>query len=153
MQLLRWDFESYFWISTKRTSANASKRQPDAIAPNQFILGNQPTGSPSIIDVDEFEHPKRYIRAHYYTNAIWLGWLREYLPALNRRSKWQTPAGQLLMVSKWVWIVEESNHKCNYPTARIYELRYGSNSGLAPHSYAHRPIIPKSSSGLKDVTE
>ena len=63
-----------------------------------------------------------------YANAIWARWLKEYVLALNRRSKWQTPAEQHLKVGDLVWIVEESNHRGYYPTARIEELRYGSDS-------------------------
>ena len=51
----------------------------------------------------------------------------EYVPALNRRSKWQTPAEQHLKMGDLVWIVEESNPRGYYPTARIEELRYGSD--------------------------
>ena len=47
---------------------------------------------------------------------------------MNRRSKWQTPAEQHIMVSDLVWVVEESNPRVYYPNARIEELRYGSDS-------------------------
>ena len=99
-----------------------------AITPNQILLGNQATGFPSNAGIDEFDHRKRYARAQFYGNAIWARWLKEYVPALNRRSKCQTPAEHHLKVGDLVWILEESNPRGYYPTARIEELRYGSDS-------------------------
>ena len=62
-----------------------------ALTLNHF-LGYQARSLPSIIGVDEFDHRTRYARAQSYANAIWSRWIKEYVPALNRRSKWQTPA-------------------------------------------------------------
>ena len=54
--------------------------------------------------------------------AIWERWLTDYVPALNYRSNWQTPAEQQLMAGDLVWIIEESNPRGYFPTARIEEL-------------------------------
>ena len=136
-----------------------------ALTPNQFPLGNQARSLPSIIDVDEFDHRKRYARAQSYANAIWSRWIKEYLPALNRRSNWQTPAEQHLKTGDLVWVVEETNSRGYYPTAWITELRYGSESvarsavvRMSTGSHVRPlvklvPILPTSSSGLEDVTE
>ena len=110
------------------TPVSADPSDLGAITPNHFLLGNQATGIPSIVGVDEFDHRKRYARAQSYANAIWSRWIKEYVPALNRRSKWQTPAEHHLKVGDLVSIVEESNPRGYYPTARIEELRYGSDS-------------------------
>ena len=135
------------------------------ITPNHFLLGNQATRIPSIVGVDELDHRKRYARAQSYANAIWARSLKEYVPALNRRSKWQTPAEQHLKVGDLVWIVEESNPRVYYPTARIEELRYGSDSvarsavvrtssgSLVRPLVKLVPILPTSFSGPEDVTE
>ena len=67
-------------------------------------------------------------RAQSYANAIWSRWIREYVSTLNRRSKWQTPAEQHLKTGDLVWIVEETSPRGYYPTPRIVELSYGSDS-------------------------
>ena len=69
------------------TPISADPSDLDAIAHNHFLLGNQATGTPSIVGVDEFNHRKRYAHAQFYANANWARWLKEYVPALNRRSK------------------------------------------------------------------
>ena len=105
------------------TPVSADPSDRGGITPNHFLLGNQATRIPSIVGVDEFNHRKRYARAQSYASAIWARWLKEYVPALNRRAKWQTPAEHHLKFGDLVWIVEESNPRGYYPTARIEELR------------------------------
>ena len=91
------------------TPVNADLHDLGAATPNHCLLSNQATGIPSIVGVDDFDHRKRYARAQSYAKAIWARWLMEYVLALKRRSKWQTPAEQHLKVIDFVWIVEESN--------------------------------------------
>ena len=143
------------------TPVSADPSDLSATTPNQFLLGNQATGIPPIVGVDEFDHRKRYARA----NAIWARWIKEYVPALNRRAKWQTPAEHHLKVGDLVWIAEESNLWGYYPTARNEELRYGSDSvarsavvrtssgSLIRPLFKLVPILATFSSGPEDVTE
>ena len=147
------------------TPVSADPSDLDAIIPDHFLLSNQATGIPSIVGVDEFNHCMQYARAQSYANAIWARWLKEYVPALNRRSKWQMPAGEHLKVGDLVWIVEESNPKGYYSTARNDELRYVSDSvvrsavvrtssGLLVHPLVKLvPVLPTFFSGPEDFTE
>ena len=155
----------YALNSRPLTPVSADPSDLGPITPKHFLLGNQATRIPSIVGVDEFDYRKRYARAQSYANAIWARWLKEYVPALNRRSKWQTTAEQHLKVGDLVWIVEESNPRGYYPTARIEELRYGSDSvarsavlrtssgSLVSPLVKLVPILPTFSSGPEDVTE
>ena len=135
------------------------------ITPNHFLLGECSSGIPSVVGNNEFDHRKPYARAQSYANPIWSRWIREYVPTLNRRSKWQTPAEQHLKTGDLVWIVEETNPRAYYPTARIVELRYGSDSvprsavlrtstgSLVRPLVKHVPVFPTSFSGPDDVTK
>ena len=155
----------YALNSRPLTPVSADPSDLGAITPNHILLGNQATRIPSIVGVDEFDHRKRYARAQSYANAIWARWLKEYVPALNRRSNWQKPAEQHLKVGDLVWIVEESNPRGYYPTARIEEPRYGSDSvacsavlrtssgSLVRPLVKLVPILPTFSPGPEDVTE
>ena len=51
--------------------------------------------------------------------------LREYVPAMDRRSKWQTPFEQHFKTGDLVWIVKKRNLRNYYPTTLIEELQYG----------------------------
>ena len=68
------------------TPVSADPSNLGAITPNPCLLGNQATAISSIVGVDEFNHRKRYARAQSYANAVWSPWIKEYIPALNRRS-------------------------------------------------------------------
>ena len=144
------------------TPVNADPSELDALTPNHFLLRNQATAIPSIVGVDEFDHCKR--RAQSYANIIWARWIKEYVPALNRRSKWQTPAEPHLKTGDLVWIVEETNPRGYYPTARITELRCGSDSvarsavlrtstgSIVRQLVKLVPILAASSSGQEDFS-
>ena len=88
---------------------SADQSNLGAITPNYFLFCSQATGTPSIVGVDEFNRRRRYARGQSYVHAIWARWLKEYVPALNRRSKWQTAAEQHLKIGYLVGIVEDSN--------------------------------------------
>ena len=147
------------------TPVSADPSNLGALTLNHFFLGNQARSLPSTIGVDEFDHRKRYARAQSYANAIRSRWIKEYVPTLNRRSKWQTPAEQHLKTGDFVWVVEKTNHRGYYPFARITELRYSSVSvarsavlrtssgSLVRPLVKLVPILPTSSSGPEDVTE
>ena len=60
----------YALNSRPLTSVSAGPSDLGAITPNPFLFGNQATGNPSIVGVDEFDHRKRYARAQSYANAI-----------------------------------------------------------------------------------
>ena len=118
----------YELISRPLTPVSADLSDLGAITPNHFLLGNQATAILSMVGVDEFDHRKRYPRAQSYSNTIWARWIKEYVPALNQHSQWQTPAEQHLKTGDLVWVVEETNPWGYNPTVWITELRYGSDS-------------------------
>ena len=72
--------------------------------------------------------------AQSYVHAILFRWMKEYVPALSRCSTWQPLAEQHLKTDEFVWVVEESNSRGDYPTVRITELRY---CPIASHSPAY----------------
>ena len=61
------------------TPVSADSSELGTITPNYFPPDNQVTGILSIVDVDEFDHRKRYARAQSYVNANWERWLKEYV--------------------------------------------------------------------------
>ena len=100
----------------------------EALTPNHFLLGDRSRPLPSFASCIDFDHRKRYARAQSYANAIWSRWLAEFVPLLNRRSKWSTPPAESLKFGDLVWIADESAPRGHFPMARIGELRFGSDS-------------------------
>ena len=72
------------------TSVSASPDGFEVLTPNHFLLDRNGTSFPSLSFQEHFDHRKQYIRAQSYANAIWSRWLRDYVPALNKRSKWHS---------------------------------------------------------------
>ena len=146
------------------TPVSADPCELNALTSKHFLLGEHSTGISSVVGNNEFDHRKRYAHAQSYANVIWSRLIKEYVPTLNRRSKWRTPAEQHLRTGDLVWIVEETNPRGYYPTARIVELRYGSDS-VARSAFLRTstsslvrplvklvPVFPTSSSVPEDVT-
>ena len=99
----------------------------DALTPNHFLLGTAGSTMPSHQRAD-VDHRKRYARAQAYSDAIWDRWLRDYVPSLNRRSKWSAQPDRDLKTGDLVWIVEPTSPRGHYPLARVVELNYGTDA-------------------------
>ena len=107
--------------------ASADATDLDALTPNHFLLGTAGSSLPSHSNCD-FDHRKRYARAQAYSDAIWNRWLREYVPTLNRRSKWSSQSARQLKTRDLVWIVEPTSPRGYYPLARVVKLNFGSDA-------------------------
>ena len=110
------------------TSVSASPDGFGVLTPNHFLLGRNGTSFPSLSFQEHFDHRKQYIRAQSYANAIWSRWLRDYVPALNKRSKWHSDIDVILKTGDLVWIVDERSPRGHYPLARIKTLNYGKDN-------------------------
>ena len=163
-QMRRWRPFEHTLNSRPLTPVSADPSNLGAITHRHFLLGNQERGIPSVVGIDEFNHRKRYARAQSYANAIWAPWLKEYIPALNRRSIWQTPAEQHFKLGDLVWIVEENNPRVTIQLLGLKNSDTAPTASLAPPFYARRPArssaqslsLYKSSQHLlpaKDVTK
>ena len=64
------------------------------------------------------------MQAQAYANAIWSRWLQEYVPSLNKRTKWNIPSPEKLRTGDLVWIWESNSPRGSYPMARIVSLNY-----------------------------
>ena len=107
--------------------ASADATDLDALAPNHFLHGTSGSVLPSHQQAD-IDHRKRYARAQAYSDTIWYRWLREYVPTLNRRSKWSSHSNRDLKTGDLVWIVEPTSPRGHYPLARVVRLNFGTDA-------------------------
>ena len=107
--------------------ASADATDLDALTPNHFLHETSCSVLPSHQQAD-VDHRKRYARAQAYSNAIWNRWLREYVPTLNRRSKWSSHPNRDLKTGDLVWIVEPTSPRGHYPLARVVRLNFGTDA-------------------------
>ena len=85
------------------TAVSSNPNELDALTPNHC------SSISSLATANDFDHRKRHMRAQAYANAIWSRWLNEYVPSLDRRSKWQTPSSHKPRTGDLVWICEQSS--------------------------------------------
>ena len=52
----------------------------------------------------------------------------EYVPSLNRKTKWFSPSNNDLKTGDFVWIVEPASPWAYYLLARVVELNFGSDA-------------------------
>ena len=104
------------------TAVSSDPLDLEALTPNHFILGQHAASFPSLSFEENFDHKKRFARAHSYANAIWTRWMREYVPSLNRRAKCHNQSDVKLKAGDLVWVIEPDT-----PLARILRLHYGKD--------------------------
>ena len=99
----------------------------DALTPNHFLLGTASSTLPSHF-CPEIDHRKRYVQAQTYLAAICNRWFKEYVPNLNRRSKWCMPSDQDLNTGDLVWLVEPTTPRRHYQLGHLVKLNNGNDA-------------------------
>ena len=61
---------------------------------------------------------KRWRRVQFLANQFWEKWRKEYLPSLQKRSKWASPCNNL-KVDDIVLMFDENIPRCQWPRARV----------------------------------
>ena len=107
--------------------ASSDATDLDALTTNHFLLGTAGSVLPSHHRA-EINHRKRYVRAQALSDAIRNRWLNEYVPSLNKRSKWHSQPERQLKTGDLVWIIEPSSSRGHYPLARVTKLNFGSDA-------------------------
>ena len=73
------------------TYVSGHSNDPEALTPNHFLLGAVPNGSvlpPGVFGEDDQLSRKRWRQCQALATQVWRRWLKEYLPTLLVRKKW-----------------------------------------------------------------
>ncbi len=121
--------------------AGADPNDLTALTPNHFLLGRSAI-SPSCIPLTDngFNHRKRYVRAQSYANAVWSRWLKEYVPDLKKRTKWNSSAAQKLKSGDLVWVVEATSPRGFIRWPESFCFAMASTVSLAPPNCVLLPV-------------
>uniref|UniRef100_A0A336M9E8 CSON012451 protein n=1 Tax=Culicoides sonorensis TaxID=179676 RepID=A0A336M9E8_CULSO len=97
--------------------------ESEALTPNHFLRlsssGNEPLGNFS----DDIKVLKQnWMTSQQLANRFWKRWIREYLPELNRRTKWCKPS-EPLKIGDIVIIVDENNPRNSWPKGKIVSVK------------------------------
>ena len=85
----------------------------EALTPNHFLLGRSFQALPSLVPGDEPDLRRRYTKAQAYANAIWVRWMKEYVPSLHKR-KWNKHTDISLKSGDLVWVIDNANPRGCY---------------------------------------
>ena len=110
------------------TVVSDDPKDPKPLTPNDLLI---PKGYSYSYPDGEFSPKDLYVKrrwrqVQHYANVFWHRWLREYLPSLQTRSKWQDLQTNV-KINDIVLLCEESP-RSQWPLARVIEV-YPGNDG------------------------
>ena len=111
------------------TSLSDESNDLSVLTPNHFLLGRQPLYfSPATIKDEHVNSRTRWKVVQALSKMFWSRFVKEYLPALQIRKKWNKP--QRNMQGNDIVIVMEDNiHRSHWPLARVIET-YPGRDGI-----------------------
>jgi hypothetical protein len=98
----------------------SSDSQDDSpLTPNHFLLMHQNSSlPPGIFNANDNTARKRWKQANYLSNVFWRRWIRQYLPTLQKRSKW-TQTQENLHVGDVVMVQDDTVPRGQWPLGLI----------------------------------
>jgi len=87
---MSWSTAGYVFINSRPlTYQSANSLDIVPLTPNRFLHG-QLGGEfvPELVDVTDYNPRKRWRFVYELVRHFWTRWLREWLPGLNARKKW-----------------------------------------------------------------
>ena len=105
-----------------KVTDDAAEGEP--LTPNHFLMLSAGSSEPWGVFGDADLYKRRWRQVQHLSNHFWKRWLREYLPELQRRVKWnvQTPS---LKVGDLVLIKDEQVYRGAWPLALVVDVNMG----------------------------
>ncbi|XP_055590570.1 uncharacterized protein LOC129742668 [Uranotaenia lowii] len=120
--------------------------ESEALTPNHFLLGSSNGSKPLVPYHESLATLKNsWKTSQIYANFFWKRWLNEYLPTINRRTKWHYPV-KPIEVGDIVVIVDPDLPRNTWPKGRVtsINLKNGqvrSATVRTPHNIYERPAV------------
>ena len=110
------------------TAVSDDVRDPQALTPNHLLLLS-PQGSfpPGVFTKDDCMGVRRWRQIHYLANVFWKRWIKEYLPSLQIREKWQRPH-RCVKPNDVVLVVDENIPRAQWPLGLVVEVNKGRDN-------------------------
>ena len=112
--------------SRPMTKVSEDPMDEEVITPNQILMLNEARYNPKYYE--EFQRSDMYRRRwraiQHIANKFWKRWVKEYIPLLQKRSKW-TAEQENLKVGDVVLIYEENTPRYLWPMGLVVEVKEG----------------------------
>ncbi len=104
------------------TKVSSDSRDLEPLTPNHLLLlRREPALPPGTFVKDDLYSRKRWRQIQYLTNIFWKRWVREYLPGLQERQKWNRQRRNFA-VGDIVLVVDQSTPRNLWPIGRIVRV-------------------------------
>ncbi|CAG7734365.1 unnamed protein product [Allacma fusca] len=101
------------------THVSIDKDDPEALTPNHFLLGTSGSApTPGVFSDQDLFLRNQWRLSQRLSDIFWNRWVKEYLPTLTKRSKWNISA-KPFQVSDVVIIADENNPRNLWPKGII----------------------------------
>ena len=130
-------------IMNDRPITSSDDPNSPPLTPSMLLTGrnNQTSLPPGIFEERDTLTRRWWRQVQYLSDVFWKRWLREYLPALQCRSKW-TKTSSNLKPNDLVLVVDESTSRGNWPLGVVDSVKT-SDDGLV------RSVDVRTSNGVK----
>ena len=118
-----------------------------SLTSNHFLFGQVGDQfAPESVDSSQFNSRKRWRRIQELVRHFWHRWLREWLPTLNRRTKWQKEQKDV-QVNDVVLVIDPGTPRGQWPLGRVLEVYPGKDNHVRAvkvqvgHKELIRPVV------------
>ena len=109
------------------TYQSANPKDVTPLTPNHFLHGQAGgLSAPASVDEKSFNPRKRWRRIQELISHFWKRWMKEWLPLLNRRQKWNETRTDL-KVGDVVLAISPESPRAQWPFARVLEVFSGQD--------------------------
>ncbi|XP_074029442.1 uncharacterized protein [Leptinotarsa decemlineata] len=104
------------------TYVSSDHQDVEALTPNHFLIGKSNEVNPLGISADTNSHLRKQWRvAQRYADLFWKRWIREYVPSLIKRSKWQFNSSDVAE-GDIVIIADDSFPRNSWPRGKVTRI-------------------------------
>jgi len=99
------------------TNVCSDPNEPEPLTPNHFILGNHAPHIPADLE-ENFDglSRRRWKQSQYLVNQYWRRWMREYVPTLIERKKWDKHVRPIRVL-----ILDENTRRGDWPVGFVVQ--------------------------------
>jgi hypothetical protein len=109
------------------TKVSDDSKDREALTPNHLLLlRTGPTLPPGTFEKDDLYSRKRWRQVQYLADVFWRRWIKEYLPSLQRRDKWNQ-ARRNFEVGDVVLVLQNDCPRSSWPLARVIQVHRNSS--------------------------
>lgn len=94
---------------------------PDPVTPNVLLMGRRDASLPQAIYAPDPLSKRRWRHSQIMADQFWSHFLRQYLPQLQSRQRWQRPNDDLTLGAV-VMIVDPQLPRAHWPVGRVEKL-------------------------------